>query len=1117
MLRLLIGRAGSGKSMQILREICARADAGRGDQLLLVPEQDSHRSERSLCAAGGGRISMYAEALSFTRLANRVFARAGGLADPYLDDGGRILVMNAAMNAVSGALTVYGNFSRKAEFLEGLIRTADELKSWGVTPEELGEAAERAEGNFSKKLRDLSLICGAYAAMTARDAADPRDRLTRLADRLEECDYGRGAVIYVDGFIDFTPQEERVLELLMIRAEEMTVALTCDQAEEDGSQMGIFVPAQRAGARLRRLAARRGIPCQVEFPAEREKNGKDPALRWLEEHYFKEARELYPEPQEAVSVFEADTRFSEVEYAAAYILELVRNRGFRFRDIVVCARNFEEYAVMVESVFERYGVSLFLSEKSDILQKPILTLAVSALETVTGGWEYDDLFRCLKTGLAGLTLEECDLLENYVLRWDIRGALWREDRDWAMSLGGYGKEPDETEREALKRINDLRRRVRMPLAALDGASRAGQTMGEQAEALYGFLESIGLAERLKERAAQFDERGERKLAEEYVQLWDILCAALDQFVDLLGDAPGQPEEFLRLLKLVLSQYDVGTIPVSLDRVTAGGAERVARGRARCLILLGAVDGSFPRSGEAGGLLSDEDRDQLTELGLVLSPDADARMSREMNLVYRIFSLPTERLLVSYPLSGGGGEGLRPSFLTERLKASFVQPVLIREAAGDGSFRARALRPCLDYLAAMGGRREEILRSAASWPDWRGPLEPIRRAEEFRRGRLSEKTARRLYGERIHLSASRLNRVRSCHFAYFIQYGLGARPRKPAGFDAPEAGSFVHYILEQVLRDLEETGGFSGLDPERLRALTKKYIDRYAGALPGQMGERTARFQYLFRRLCESVYPVVENAAEELASSDFRPLAFELRFGEGGPLPPVEAKSGGTTVSVGGFVDRVDGWEKNGKLYLRVMDYKTGKKEFDFADVWHGLGMQTLLYLFALEKNGKTLFGKEVVPAGALFLPARDVIVPAEGAISEEERRKKRDKLLLRSGILLDDPAVLEAMEHGVLSGSRFLPVKAGKDGMKGAVAPAGRFRRLEEHLERTLRQVAEEMRAGTISADPYYRAGGQCACDFCEFRDACQFDERGGEDRRRYLYGLRPEEFWSGLEGRGEA
>ena len=1102
MLKLLLGRAGAGKTEAVLAAMAA--NAGRRPQVLLVPEQHSHDMERALCRAGGSAVSLGAEVLSFTRLAGRVFAQYGGLAAPALDGGGRLLLLCRALKSVAGELKVYQRPSQKPAFLTGLLATVDELKTCRITPEQLYAAGGEAGGSEGEKLTDLSLIYGAYQALTARLGADPRDRLTRLAEVLEREDWAAGRDFYLDGFTDLTPQERRVVAAILEKCNSFTAALTCDGLEGEEE---IFSPARRTARQLLRLAREAGVPAETETrplpPAVR-----TPALAYLEGALFAPRPVPFAGSAEGVSLYTAYSPWSEAERTAAEILRLARQEGYRFRDIAVCARSMGEWEDVLSAVFSRYGVPLFLSRMSDILEKPVLTLITAALDAAAGGYRYDDLFRCLKTGLTDLSREEVDLLENYVLTWSLEGSAWTARKPWSNHPKGWGRPFTAEDRALAERLDGLRRRVIAPLEAL--RKNPDRTGAGQAKALYRLLEDLGVPQRLAERAAALREGGRAALAEEYAQLWDILCTALEQCAQVLGEVPMELEEFSKLFALVLSQYDVGSIPVSLDQVTAGEMPRLAHRRYRAVFLLGADDGAIPAAAPSPGLLSDDDRTLLASYGLELAPRLGDKLERELTIVYEACAMAREKLYVSWSAAGPGGEERRPSFLAEKLRQLFPGMERADEGRLGDSFLA-APKPALE----LAGRLPWVGAALKALPAYAPLVARMERAAALDRGRLHRPAVDALYGSRVPMSASRMDKYKACHFSYFMQYGLRAEPRRAAGFQAPEYGTFVHYVLEHVLRACKARGGVKEVPPEELRRLCDGAVEDYVRDELGGLEGTTPRFQYLFRRLRRSVYAVVENVAEELRASRFQPISFELGFGKGQDLPPVELNVDGVTVSISGFVDRVDGWVHDGRLYLRVVDYKTGRKSFDLTEIWNGMGLQMLLYLFTLEEKGKALYNMDVAGAGVLYLPARDAVAAGSRAMDGAERKRQVDAQLRRRGILLDDPEVIAAMEELGEDGPRFLPVRVNRAGaITGeALVSAQRLGKLAAHTRRVLEDIGRELAAGNINADPFWRGPDHNACQWCDYAAACHFEEGRGSDCRRWLPALKGEEFWQAVEG----
>ena len=1088
MLTILCARAGQDVRGELLERM-GRSKAEK--RLLLVPEQYSHDTERALCRTLGNAGARGCEVLSFTRLWARVADAAGGGAAPALDAGGRMLLLYRALRQVGDLLTSYKVTSRKPAFLTGLMASIDECRSYSVAPGQLLAAGEELGGPQGDKLRDIGLIYSAYEALAAGGRADPRAKLDRLARALEDSRWAAGKEIWVWGFTDFTAQEGAVLRALLGQAD-VTAALTCDL----GDPSDIFDPVRRSIAYLTYLAEEQGV--EVRQQAVLRPIPRADSLVHLEEQLFADRLEPWPGDC-AVIRTRADSPRQEVEWTAAEILRLVREEGYRFRDIGVCARDFAPYEGLTESVFAQYGVPVFLSTVTDVLQKPVLALVTSALAAAAGDYPYEELFRYLKTGLAGISEDERDELENYVLTWDIKGGTWTRQKPWDMHPEGYGREFSDEDTALMERLDGLRRRVIAPLETL---RRSPDRTGHgRALALYRLMEDIDLPARLEERAASLEDRGDLKTAAEYRQLWDILAGALEQCALLLGDVELELEEFSRLFSLALSQYDVGTIPVSLDRAAAGDAPRMAGRTVKALFLLGADSVSIPSCAPSPGLFSDLDREALAERELRLAPRQGDKLQRELTIAYETCALPTERLYMSYAAADGAGSARAPSFLYERVAALFPDSP---ERKADGTCRLAAPGPALE----LAGENAAAADALSALPGWGERVARIRSAARWRRGRLTPAGVSALYGGTVPMSATRLDLYNACRFSHFMKFGLSAKPRQKAKFRPSDYGTFIHAVLEEVLgKATAMPGGIRALaaDPVLRHTLTAQAADRYeAEALAGLEGE-TARFHYVFDRMKQSAQTVADSVCGELAASDFTPVYFELGFGRGQAMPPLEVEKG-VKLRLTGFVDRVDSWVKDGKRYLRVVDYKTGKKSFDFSDVADGRGLQMLLYLFSLRREGQAIFGpEELVPAGVLYVPARSPIISGDRAMTDEDISAARQRELRRKGLVLADGEVLSAMEH-TDGAYAYLPISPGRGKDDYLVTPE-QMDELDDYLTRALEGAAEQLAEGSIDADPYWHNADMNACRYCDYAAACHFEECCG-DRVRRRKALAAGEFW---------
>lgn len=1106
MLRLVLGTAGTGKTAMITREISQKALEGEGSLCLIVPEQYSYEAERELCAVCGDGISLSAEVLSFSRLSLRVAQELGTGGRSYVDGGGRLLCMNLALREMGHSLSVYSAAARDSRLQQELLSAVEEFRTAGVTSDDLLSAAGDSSGQLSAKLKDLSLVMEAYEAVLANGRADSVHRLQRLAETIAESSLGQNGQFYIDGFTDFTAAELAVIRAIMKCGAPLTVCLTCDGLFSDSEH---FRPAVAAANAVKRMAEE--LNTEVEILSSEPETAEDASpVRFLAGHLFLHTPEKREITDGSVRIFRAPDIYAECELAAARALELVRETGCRYGDIAIAARGFSDYLAPLEDVFRLYGVPLFTAGRGSVLQKPVPAFIESAFRVIQGGWDTEDVLAYIKTGLTGLTQEETDVLCSYAVLWGIKGSMWYRPEPWKLHPGGFGQAETEQSAELLSRIDSLRRSLAKPLQKLSQNGKAAQTASEQVKVFTDFLEEIALPLTLERHAEALDKAGLNRQADEFVQLWGLVCRTIGQTVDILGSRPITQDEFSKLFLLTLSSYDVSSIPFSADTVSAGELDRMRRRHIRHLIILGASDDRIPMPSENGVLLSDEDRDALSALGINLGGRDDS-LARELSLIYNCVSLPSDTLTVCYAASDLNGAACRPSLLISRAEMLFDIPV---ETVNAEKLKLSALGPA--FLLAAGsdeaGPCGAVARAYFSRTEaGRTHLEQVWKRAEDELGSLSSGAVKSLYGSEISISPSRADVFFSCPFQYFLRYGLRLNEKEQAGFEAPELGEYMHFVLENCAREISGSVGFENADSALTSSLADKYTDIYIERKLGGFQDKSARFVFLFNRLRDSVKRVVSDMVRELARSDFRPLDFELAFSGDGQLPPIHLSDGENSLYIEGIADRIDGFFKDGKLYIRVIDYKTGRKSFSLSDVWYSMGMQMLLYLFSLESTGKARYEGEIVPAGVLYVPARDLVVSAPGDLTDSELAAERSKALRRSGLLLSDPTVLNAMEHG--DSPEYIPVKY-KDGtpvQTDSLANSEMLEKLRVHVEGRLLELSGDISRGMIEALPGWKGPQDNACVYCPYKRVCRFD--GSKDSCRSLETVSAAEFWSRLEG----
>jgi len=1074
MLRLLIGRDWTENRKTVLDRIAEDVAQRRAGRILIVPELISHDTERRLCAAAGDTASRYAEVLTFTRMSRRVCEYMACVPGECLDNGGRLVAMASAARQLSSRLKAYASVETRPEFLSELVGGVDEFKRCCISAVDLAGAGRETEGSLAQKLEELSLLMEVYDGLCSNGKRDPRDQMVWLLEQMEEGDFAKEHVFYIDGFPDLTRQHMSIIEHLIRCSPEVTVSLNCDAVD---SKRLAFEKAGSTASELIRIASKAGIPVRVETIGERMD-----ALRPVRRALF-QGPTVSGEAKSVLRVCHAESIWQECQAAAERVRRLVLE-GDRYRDITIACADIGAYRSVAEFVFRRMDIPLYLSGTEDILQKTVISTALSALDAALGGFDQRLVFRYLRSALSPLSMDECDLIENYAVLWGIRGNRWISD--WEYHPDGLGGQWDEASKELLGFINHLREVSVSPLERLRQEFRKATKMSEQVEALYSFLEEIALEERLSKLADQLALLGDDREAQILDQLWEILIGALEQMYDVLGDTHWDAEHFTRLLRTLLSQYDVGTIPPVLDAVQLGPISAMRCHEQKHLIVLGAQEGSLPGYPGSTGLLTDQERVKLRQLGVPLTGGASEGIQAEFAEIYGVFCGAKESVCVFY-------SGTQPSFVCRRLAV-----LAGGETPAESGLDIAASDPweAGAWLARWDAEEQaQTLGVADSFAQ-------VRSLAEHEVGSLNREHVRSLYGDTLNLSASQIDRQAECRMSYFLKYGLRVQERKEAAVDPAEFGTYVHAVLENTARCIREMGGFSKVSLEETLNIAHRFSDEYARERFGQLA--SDRVTYLFQRNIQELDMVVRELWDELRVSKFEPRDFEVDFGGADGLPPIAIPNGSMNAILRGFVDRVDTWSKDGNCYYRVVDYKTGKKDFDYCDVFNGVGLQMLLYLFALRNSGEELLGQRAIPAGVQYFPARAPYLPADGILTEEEAAKDRASQWKRRGILLSDEEVILAMDPDPLS--KRLSCSIRKDGtLTGDLADRDQLKILETYVFRLVGKMVEDIASGNVAPNPYSRGTSHDACAFCPYGPICH--KGAAEDRRNYK-AMTAQKFW---------
>ena len=1074
MLRLMLSTDWIAGREAVLEQVAEAVRSRRSGQILMVPELISHDTERRLCAAAGDTASRYAEVLSFPRLLRRVSEQTQFMPPECLDNGGRLTAMAAATRQLSSRLKSYAAVETRPEFLAELLDAVDEFKRCCITPEDLKLASGQTTGSLAQKLEELSLIQDCYDSLCAQSQADPRDQMNWLLEQLEVCDFAENHTFYIDGFPDLTRQHMAIVRHLIQASPMVTVCLTADCID---SKHPAFEKAGQTAKELVLICRELDVPIEVVPVKQRQDK-----LRYVRDRLFQGNLQPREELQACLFPGRCNSVFDECQIAAEKIMELVRS-GCRYRDIGVVTAD-PGYEGVLSLILHRCGLPVYLSGTDDILEKTAIATVLSALDAAMEGLDQREVLRYLKSLLSPVEPEICDKLENYAITWGIRGEKW--NRPFTLHPAGLGGQWDEQSEQALAALNEARELGIAPLVRLRSGLRNARDLSGQIGALLTFLEETDLCASLERLAARADANGDNRAAQEYQQLWDILIGALEQLDSVLGHTHWEPDAFSRLLRLLLSQYDVGTIPTVLDAVTVGGVSAMRCQQVRHLLVLGASEGNLPAYGGSSGILSDAERTELRKLGVPLTGGAMEGVAAEFAEIYGCFCAATETVTVTCPAG-------QSAFLYRRLCAmvGMQDGMSLNPGPGPGMtdrWEAGA------YLARW--RESDAARALYVHPGY----EDARRRADHALGAVSPEGVRALYGQKLTLSASQIDRQAECRLSYFLRYGLRAQERKEAAVDPAEFGTFVHYVLEHTAKEVMDLGGFHAVSEDQTLDIAHKYAESYAEERFRDL--ESERVTYLFRRNGLELDMVVRELWSELSQSTFEPVAFELNFGPDGDLPAVPISGKRMEARLRGFVDRVDAWKTGGQSFVRVVDYKTGKKDFDYCDVFNGVGLQMLLYLFALEQGGADFLGGRPVSAGVQYFPARFPYLSEDGRLTDEEAMEAHLKNAKRKGLILKDEDVVRAMEPQI---TRLSCKRNKNDELVGDVADREQLKQLRRYVFRYLGGLVDEIAGGRVDPNPYTRGSSHSACAFCPYGSVCAGD---AEEGRRNYKTMKPQEFW---------
>lgn len=1072
MVGFVYGRRGTGKSEFIFSRM--EEAAGRGKVYLLVPDREAVSAEsRAAELRDAGNIDV----ITFGRLCNYIFRTFGGLCSDYIGKGAKKLIMRNVMKALAPVLKEYGTAGGFGLY-EKLTMARTVMYRDKITPASLDSAAKTLGygSPLGAKTSDLSVIFSAYDAEIASRWEDPDGVLARAETLLSEHDFFTGSTVFIDAFDSFSAQQYDILYHMMKEAENVTITLPyLPEDQKDASVQGLLETERM----LKKTAERAGVECagEIFLRTPRRYAGEELAFLSTEIAGGSTVRTTWQGTPRDITVLRAANVFAEAEAAAIDICKKIRG-GARYRELAVIVRDTASYEGVLDAVFRKYDIPYFLSSRKEISEKPLVKTVFSAFSVCERGFRGADVIAYIKTGYADLSPDEACLFENYIVKWNIRGKLFTSDDPWGMHPRGYGAPMTAEDEETLARLADIRTRVIAPLKNFAAANREAVTVRARATLIFDFLSGLGVPEKLMADADAARERGDLALAAETVQLWNAFCASLDQLVISSGETEAPVSEFSQMLSMILMETDIGKIPTSVDEVTISSALQTLPGKHRFVYLLGATEGVFPQKISEDGLFSEYEKVHLETAGVKFIDRLDKRVCEELAYFYRAATLPSEKLYVSFPHYSMSGAEQKPSVGVKRILKLFPDLKISEFELFESKDLLESKKASFEHALSMGGALGQALREYyAEDADYAEKMRYVKTPLSARGAKLSPTAAEELFGGKLKTSYTRLEKYIRCRFSYFCEYELALRDQMPTSFGAVDIGSFMHGVLEKTVQWLA-SGAEQDIEAT-VRDIARQYI---LSAFRISEENVPKRLRHLFDYLSRCAVKFAGQIKAEFEESDFRPLDFELTVGSGSDaVSPMVLSRDGVSVDLRGKIDRVDAFEgEGGKLYLRVIDYKTGEKAFDLENVKLGLDMQMLLYLFSLWENGEKRYGKEILPAGVMYAGIKPSCIDLRMGDTESEG----DITVKRSGLFLHDEVILRAMDPELAG--KWIPIKK-RDLEKGKSSLLGldAFLELKKEVSETVLRYAAELKNGEAQARPL-SVSGKSPCEYCKMRAICR-------------------------------
>lgn len=1100
-MQYIFGGAGTGKTEECFKEMLSLSEDKFKNIIYIVPEQFSLEAERKLAEKSKNNVIMNIQVLSFQRLAYHMFSQTGIKSKKSLDDTAKAMLIRKILNLHKSELKFFKNTNITPGFIDKLCDLIKEFHQYSISPDTLLEASGKSQPE-DIKLSDIALIYASYLSYIENNYISMDETLDILAVNIDQLDFVSGAYIWIDNFSGFTPQEYKVISALLKKAEKTSLSLTVkteDLYYKNLKNNDTFFEIKRAVNRLTDICSKEGIKI---LPPILMKNcirlNNAPDLHFLEKNYFNYRPVRFTGENNRVKIYRANGRYDEVSMAADKITELVREKGYRYSDIAILAADMKAYENMVESIFKSYHISFFTDARMDISAHPLIELVRAAVEIPAKDWSYESIFRFLKSGLIPMAKDDVDILENYAIAYGIKGYKWRLPQ-W---LYGFSKDSLFNKEEIHKLKDEACSYINYFAEGLN--RKSSLTANEFTLRLYHMLKELHVKESMEALYEEAYNRDDKPLMKKHLGAWENLCQVLDKISDIFGDINMDLAQFFEILETGILSRDTGTIPPVRDRVIFGDIYRSRLDEIKALIVLGALENEFPKVKKDDGILADKDRACLLEKGIELAPDSFQAMQNDNFLIYSVLTKATELLVLSYPSSDLEGKAMFSSSVIARVEKLFENTTLDYSNEEFISLPEPMLeKAALGIQNSLKEKNTNNLHNALiQWYEnnikYTGYIEKIKEiAYSKSYDRLSPETTAMLYPQEIKTSVSRLEKYAECPFAFFAKYNLELKERGEYQVRSLDMGNLFHSILEEFSKLIfDHHIEWNSLNERDIDIYTNKAISIVKNNLKSDIFLNDAPSTYALQRAERTVKKSIWALSLHLKRGSFKPYGAEIDFGIKSPLTGIKIDLDEKHIlMLTGRIDRVDLLKSDGKVYVKIIDYKSGSKAFNPTDIYYGMQLQLLLYINSLIKNAKALFHieTEMLPGGIFYFRINDPVIEYNEKISPENIENFILEQFKMSGLILGDSTVIEAVDNSIEKSSPVVSVSKNSQGeytsRSGAIADESTFQKAMDYSVEKAKEIGRHMIGGRILPLPF-KKGNMTGCDYCRYKGICAFDPK---------------------------